>query len=483
LRDDGKLAWQKRLPRNAFIGDVLIIVLTLTAAQIARFSDENAKLAADDLRIDYWLVGALIGVLWILALSAWRAWDIRVIGSGALEYQRIFAATLAVFGGVAIVSYALRIELARGYVAIAAPAGILMLLLWRSISRKIIIRRRSRGELSRRLLIIGGPAEVLQLHRSFERTPGTGYLPIGAILPGYSLHPPDGQELPLPVVSVDRTAEAIMDSILQSGAEVVAITGHGLKPHTMRTLSWELASREISLVLTPALTDIAGPRIHSHPVADLPLIHVSTPKIEGVQAVLKRTFDLIGAALGLLLTSPLLLATAVAIKLDDRGPVFYAQQRIGRDNAPFIMYKFRSMKVNADAEVAELSALYGQDAGNGVLFKMKDDPRITRVGAFIRRYSIDELPQLFNVLLGTMSMVGPRPPLEREVLQYDPYAMRRLKVTPGITGLWQVGGRSDLDWEESIRLDLYYVENWSFVQDIIILIRTVKVVLAKEGAY
>lgn len=248
----------------------------------------------------------------------------------------------------------------------------------------------------------------------------------------------------------------------------------------MRALSWELADHSISLILAPALTDVAGPRIHSHPVADLPLIHVSTPRLDGFSAVLKRAFDILGSAAGIFVISPVLLFTAIAIKLDDGGPVFFAQRRVGKDNVPFTMFKFRSMVVDAEAKLAQLRA---SEAGNEVLFKMKDDPRITRVGAFIRKYSIDELPQLFNVFLGSMSMVGPRPPLESEVEQYGSDVMRRLTVMPGITGLWQVGGRSDLDWEESVRLDLYYVENWSIIQDLIILFRTVRVVLARDGAY
>src|SRR5699024_1232553 len=260
----------------------------------------------------------------------------------------------------------------------------------------------------------------------------------------------------------------------------VAVTGGGLSTRLMRGLSWGLADHSISLILARALTDIAGPRIHSHPVADLPLIHVSTPRLDGFSAALKRAFDILGAALGLIVISPLMVATAIAIKLDDGGPVFFRQTRAGRDSRPFTMLKFRSMVADAEARLAELES---QDDGNGVLFKMKTDPRITRVGRVIRAYSIDELPQLVNVLLGAMSMVGPRPPLMSEVERYGSDVMRRLTVKPGITGLWQVGGRSDLDWEESVRLDLYYVENWSIVQDLIIIFRTVRVVLTRDGAY
>ncbi|GAA1408248.1 hypothetical protein AUR04nite_27330 [Glutamicibacter uratoxydans] len=234
------------------------------------------------------------------------------------------------------------------------------------------------------------------------------------------------------------------------------------------------------MVMAPALTDIAGPRIHTQPVAGLPLIHVSTPKLVGFQAGIKRAFDIIGAALAMLLLSPVFLITALAIRAGSPGPVFYEQERVGTLGNVFQMFKFRSMIVNADKLIDELK---DDSTGNGILFKMKDDPRVTRVGAFIRRYSIDELPQLWNVLKGDMSMVGPRPPLKSEVDQYEQYVERRLLVKPGITGLWQVSGRSDLTWDESVRLDLFYVENWSLIQDLTILIRTVKAVLGKSGAY
>ncbi|WP_083882779.1 sugar transferase [Brevibacterium senegalense] len=474
--------WRRTLPRRILAGDVLVIALTMVTAHSVRFGMAETRLA-NAANLPYWVVGVAIGALWLLALWIWRAWEIRVVGSGVLEYRRVVNATLALFGAVAIFSYVFGIELARGYVAVAFPVGMLLLVGWRWASRQVIVRMRQRGRLSRRLVIIGGPGEALQLHRSFARAPSSGFSPYGAILPGRSLQSPDGEELPLPVLSVDRSVPAILEVLLRHEVEVVAVTGGGLSPRLMRALSWELADHSISLILAPALTDIAGPRIHSHPVADLPLIHVSTPRLGGFSAALKRVFDILGAALGLLVISPFMLATAIAIKLDDGGPVFFRQTRVGRENQPFTMIKFRSMVVDAEARLAELEEREGQDAGNGVLFKMKDDPRITRVGRILRAYSIDELPQLINVLLGSMSMVGPRPPLASEVERYGTDVLRRLIVKPGITGLWQVGGRSDLDWEESVRLDLYYVENWSIVQDLIIIFRTVRVVLTRDGAY
>ncbi len=180
--------------------------------------------------------------------------------------------------------------------------------------------------------------------------------------------------------------------------------------------------------------------------------------------------------------SPVLLVLALLVKVTSTGPVFFLQERVGLNGSTFHMIKFRSMVVDAEQRLQELSAL-DRAEGNTVLFKMKNDPRVTRVGAFMRRYSLDEVPQLFNVLVGSMSLVGPRPPLAREVERYDVHVHRRFLVKPGMTGLWQVSGRSDLSWEDSVRLDLYYVENWSMVGDLLILWRTARAVVAKDGAY
>ena len=247
----------------------------------------------------------------------------------------------------------------------------------------------------------------------------------------------------------------------------------------MRLLGWKLADAHISLIMAPATTDIAGPRMHMQPLNGLPLVHVSTPRITGLSAFFKRVVDVVASGLGLILLSPLFVVVALMVKRDG-GPVFFLQSRVGLNGELFKMVKFRSMRTDAE-EVKK--RLMEQNEGNGVLFKMKDDPRITPVGKFIRKYSIDELPQLWNVFIGDMSLVGPRPPLVEEVEQYEDIAYRRLLVKPGITGLWQVSGRSDLSWEESVRLDLYYVENWSLTGDFIILLRTVRAVFAKEGAY
>jgi exopolysaccharide biosynthesis polyprenyl glycosylphosphotransferase len=251
-------------------------------------------------------------------------------------------------------------------------------------------------------------------------------------------------------------------------------------PRAVRTLSWQLESTETRLVLAPALTDIAGPRIHTQPVGGLPLIHVDRPTYRGAHKALKKSFDLVGAALLVVLLAPVLVAVSIAIKATSPGPVFFRQERVGVDGKSFRMIKFRSMVADAESRLTMLKA-QGQDRGNDVLFKMRDDPRVTGIGRVIRKFSIDELPQLFNVLVGQMSLVGPRPPLASETEQYADEVHRRLLVKPGMTGLWQVSGRSDLSWEESVRLDLYYVENWSITGDIAIIWRTFRALT--HGAY
>jgi exopolysaccharide biosynthesis polyprenyl glycosylphosphotransferase len=265
------------------------------------------------------------------------------------------------------------------------------------------------------------------------------------------------------------------------GADTVAVTSSGvLGREGLRQLAWQLEGSDIGLLLTPELTDVAGPRINVRPLGALSLLQVTEPKFSGASRILKGATDRVVAALALFLLSPLLLIVAILVKLDSRGPVFFRQTRVGISGAPFSLVKFRSMVPTAEELLIDLT---DQNESSGVLFKIRRDPRITRVGRILRRMSLDELPQLWNVLTGDMSIVGPRPPLPSEVELYAADARRRLLVKPGLTGLWQVSGRADLSWEESVRLDLYYVENWSFVMDLMIIVRTVGAVIAGRGAY
>ncbi len=404
-----------------------------------------------------------------------------VLGHGTEEYKRVFSASLILFGIVAIVSYALQLDTARGYVGVALPAGLIMLLLSRVIVRRLLHIERTRGKSSLRVLVIGSTSGVRHLAGSLRAQPMAGYLPVGAYLPGVESDSSAAESFDLPIVGRAVEADSIIADIAAFDPDAVALSSSmQLAPETIRALGWALADLNIRLIMAPALTDVAGPRIHTQPVAGLPLIHVSTPNLEKGQRFVKRTTDILGAGLLIVTLSPVLALIALLVRSDSPGPVLFRQERVGTAGQRFDMYKFRSMVVDAESQLEQLRENH---EGNDVLFKLRSDPRVTRVGSILRRFSLDELPQLFNVLGGSMSLVGPRPPLAAEVERYDIRAHRRLLVRPGMTGLWQVSGRSLLSWDETVRLDLYYVENWSFLGDMTILLRTFKAVVTRHGAF
>jgi len=267
----------------------------------------------------------------------------------------------------------------------------------------------------------------------------------------------------------------------QVDADIVAVAGAGLGPASIRQLGWALEGTGRNMVMAPGLSEIAGPRVHVSPVEGLPLVWVDQPQFTGAKRVAKRAMDVVASSVLLVLGLPVLLLIGLLVRLTSAGPAVYRSQRVGVGGRLFTVYKFRSMYAGADRMRAEL--VDRNEVEGGVLFKMRADPRVTPFGRFLRKYSLDELPQLLNVLNGSMSLVGPRPPLPDEVQRYQTHAQRRMLVKPGLTGLWQVSGRSDLSWDEAVRLDLFYVENWSLALDVAILLRTVWAVVRSRGAY
>ena len=470
--------WMRRYPRRLAVVDAVVILWATSGALLVRFGLVSTS-DADPITTYAWIT-VILSITWWVMLTAWDTRNPRVLGSGAEEYKRVFAASLWLFGIIAILSYAFRYDTARGYVGLALPAGVVGLLLARWITRQLLVTERKHGLSTSRILLIGDRDAVDHLATSLLKNLHAGYLPVAA----YVINGPRDPltiNHDLPVVGTRADVDAIMSAIEANDADSVAVSaGSNLHPEVLRRLGWALADAEIRLILAPALTDIAGPRIHTQPVAGLPLIHVSTPRLTGGSRVLKRLFDIAGSAVLIAVLSPLLLLVALLVKLSSPGPVLYSQERIGAKGATFRMVKFRSMAKDADAQLVQL--LDAQGRSDTPLFKVLDDPRITRVGRQLRKYSLDELPQLFNVLRGSMSLVGPRPQRAGEVALYDDAAHRRLYVSPGMSGLWQVSGRSNLSWEESIQLDLYYVENWSLMQDVVILFRTFRAVFASRGA-
>jgi exopolysaccharide biosynthesis polyprenyl glycosylphosphotransferase len=474
--------WQQRYSNWLAASDVVVVAGVVGAAHILRFGNvTSGSLFAGYASVAYWAVSILIVLAWALVLAIYHTRAQQVIGAGPEEFRRVWTATLGMFGVIAVISTLFKLEIARGYLAIAFPLGLLALSVNRHMARRYVAAQRRRGRFTTAVLAVGEPISATLLAQSLTRRPADGYTVVGVCTPGVlrreSIVVPGLGPVPLFPYEGD-----IRHAIAASQADTVALTSAAeLGPEGIRDLSWQLEKLGVDLVVSPGIVDVAGPRLTVRPVADLPLIHVDKPQYEGAKRFQKRAFDVCFSLLALLAASPIMIASAVAIKVTSRGPVFYCAERIGLDGAPFRMIKFRSMVVDADRRRAEVSHL--NDSVGGVLFKIREDPRVTRVGRLLRRYSIDELPQFINVLRGDMSVVGPRPPLQSEVETYDHRVRRRLLVRPGITGLWQVSGRSDLSWEDSARLDLSYVENWSMLSDLAIATKTVSVICGTSGAY
>ncbi|MGN6607719.1 MAG: sugar transferase, partial [Jatrophihabitans sp.] len=374
-----------------------------------------------------------------------------------------------------IVAYLLDTHAERPVLALSIPHGAVLMVLGRLTVRKYMHRHRARGEWTSTILAVGTRETVHHLVDVTNRASFAGLKVIGACVEDAEI----GSEIApgVPVLGDTAQAAALAEA---HGTDIVAVAGAGMGPRRIRELGWALEGTGRQMVMAPGLTDVAGPRLHISPVENLPLMWVDQPQFTGMARVAKRAVDIAGSAFLLLIGSPFLLLTALAVRLTTAGPAFYRSTRMGAHGREITVWKFRSMYVGADRQKAALAAV---NEGAGALFKMRRDPRVTPIGRVLRKFSIDEVPQLFNVLGGSMSLVGPRPPLREEVEQYDAHVHRRLLVKPGMTGLWQVSGRSDLPWDEAVRLDLYYVENWSFGLDLAIILRTVWAVLRGRGAY
>ncbi|MEU0570243.1 sugar transferase [Nonomuraea sp. NPDC005983] len=421
------------------------------------------------------LLGCGLILAWPVALTMSGAYRQRAHGEGTEEFKAVFNGGVGLMAAVAIGAYATQTAVARSFVMAMLPLALLSTLYFRFRMRKRLHRRRAVGEYLRHVIAVGHREAILDLVVQFRRQPHHGMQVVGACLPHNNMTADlDG----LPVLgSFSDVAEAVAEV----GADAVAVLAcPELDGLTLRRLAWSLESAGTDLFVAPALMDVAGPRISIRPVAGMPLLHVEHPEFEGAKRVVKTVFDRVVAVAAVFLLAVPLLGIFLAIRLTSPGPALFYQTRVGRHGKEFRVVKFRTMV--ADAEKLK-SALLDANEFDGVLFKIRNDPRITRVGAFLRRYSLDELPQLFNVIRGEMSLVGPRPPLPEEVAKYGEDVRRRLVVKPGMTGLWQVSGRSDLTWEESVRLDLRYVENWSLILDLQILWKTWSVVTHGEGAY
>lgn len=468
--------WLRWHATTLVVGDAAAAVTAAVTAYLVRFNDGGSGpvMAADA----YAWFSLVFPVLWVGTVGLAHAYDDRFIGYGSEEYQRVVQAFVGLTAAVAFVSYATKAEVARGYVILALPLAGALSLIWHYLTRKRLHTRRRAGECLHSVVAVGSERSVAELVVQLRREPSAGMRVIGACVPagsaGHRI-----QALGVPVLGGLDEAAGVIERV---GADTVAVTSCAeMNPARLRRLSWELEGTETDLVVAPGLMEVAGPRLHIRPVTGLPLLHVEEPYLTGSRRLVKGVADRTVAALVLVLLAPILLAIGLMVRLTSDGPALFRQTRIGKDGREFTMWKFRTMSIDAELRLGELAAR--NERAEGLLFKIRQDPRVTHFGRLLRRFSLDELPQLVNVLAGSMSLVGPRPPLPAEVALYGDDVRRRLLVKPGLTGLWQISGRSDLTWEESVRLDLRYVENWSLTLDFMILWKTVFAVAGGHGAY
>jgi exopolysaccharide biosynthesis polyprenyl glycosylphosphotransferase len=422
------------------------------------------------------LLGPGMIVLWLAMLVVFGAYRLRNYGAGFEEFRAIATASVVTFGVACMFGFLVGHHPSRGYPILFFLMGTPLLLLARYLDRRTLHIARQQGRLSIRMIALGSPQAVRELVEVLNRAPWMGYKVLGMCVP--QGQQAEAEDVGVPVLGQIDDVRHLAVELAADG--VIVAGGSYSSAADLRRLGWALQGLELDMLVIPSLTDIAGPRVHMRHVAGLPFVQVEEPQSDRAGGWAKRTFDVVLAAAGVVVLSPLLLLVALLIRLQDGGPVLYRQRRVGANGAQFDMVKFRSMVVDAEARLQEIADANEHD---GVLFKIREDPRVTRVGRIIRKFSIDELPQLFNVLRGEMSLVGPRPPLVNEYERYEQDTHRRLLVRPGMTGLWQVSGRADLPWSEAVRLDLYYVDNWSMVIDLVIMLKTVKAVLVSRGAY
>ncbi len=458
------LNWKPNLRKNISIIDFFSLLSAVTLILTLRFPQTwQGELSAFEIRNIFLALLVLVSWLFFLWFNGSR--DTNILGFGADEYKRLINATLFSFTSIAFISYIFKLEISRAFILLVFTFGLITLFVSRRMLRIRLLKARSEGRyLSKVLLLHSGDNDPVESRLSIASHAGFDVV--------YKVQTLEGSKLDFKQIvakAIDNNCDQIMvgQSAIISAAE-------------LRKLGWALEETSIDLIVAPAVTEIAGPRLKVSNVEGLPLLHLEQPVFSGVSRVTKRLLDLVLSIIGLIVISPFLLIVALMIKFYDRGSIFYTQKRIGQNNKEFSVYKFRTMYEGSHEQRGKVMAETNKDPR---LAKDPQDPRVTKPGLFLRRWSIDEIPQIINVLKGEMSLVGPRPPLAEEVNQYEKSEKRRLLVKPGLTGLWQVSGRSELDWEDAVRLDLYYVENWSLTLDILIIIRTAAAVWRGEGAY
>jgi len=471
---------------SAAIGFLDFVVLLVTSA-ITYYACYGSLLIADNVQdigtlryeISPQFMGLGLLISWLLALTVFKTRDPKLVGSDFSEYRRVVNSSLTVLGVLAFGALFFKVDVSRVYVSSILFFGLLAVLIERRIARAWLRKQRLNGRFQRRVALYGPKAELQIELDKFKKNKEAEFEPVFVI--------EDDKHLTLRMLKDNKTQNFNIADLAaicnEHNVELVQVVGSSPTSVDMhKRLYWALDGHEISFVVSPAITGVSSSKLTTRVIAGSPLLEIASTKFTGPQYLVKTTFDILFSIIALVIASPVMLITAIVIKVTDRGPVFFKQTRIGVNGKEFQILKFRSMKVGAEKEFEQLAAQAGYEV-NAVQFKLKDDPRITKVGKFIRKTSIDELPQFINVLKGDMSVVGPRPHVHKEVQAYDDHAVRRLLVKPGITGPWQVGGRSNLTWEESVAIDLGYVENWSVLTDVSLVLKTVGQLFFSRSAF
>lgn len=400
----------------------------------------------------------------LVCLAVVRSRDPRILGTGA-EFTRVLRGVSWAVGLVAVTGWLVVPDRLRGGVLVVGVLGTTLILVSRFVWQRVLLRARRAGRCAERLLVVGSASSTARMVEDLERDRAGRVTVVDTFVIGRPAAPNGGDVVPDVLAAVHPHR---VDTVLVAASDAIC-------PDAMRRLGWALRDRRVDLAVAPPVGEVAPHRVQHRNIAGRPFLHLPTAEARSTEP-LKRAVDIVGSTILLVVLAPVMLGVAAAVRVSSRGPVLYRQERIGRFGVPFQMLKFRSMRVGADAELEALIAADGPVVEP--LFKVRDDPRVTRVGRVLRRYSLDELPQLLNVLGGSMSLVGPRPQRPAEVALYEEAAHRRLLTRPGMSGLWQVEGRSALPWREAIRLDLYYVDNRSVRGDLHILARTARAVAA-----
>jgi len=471
----------------AAVGVLDFVVLLVTSA-ITYFACYGRLLIADNVQdvgtlryeISPQFVGLGLLITWLLALTVFKTRDPKLVGSDFSEYRRVVNASLTVLGALAFGALFFKVDVSRVYVTSILFFGLLAVLIERRIARAWLRKQRLNGRFQRRVALYGPKEDIEFELQKFKKNKEAEFEPVFVI--------EDDKQLTLRMLKDNKTQNFNIADLAaicnENNVELVQVVGSSPTSVDMhKRLYWALDGHEISFVVSPAITGVSSSKLTTRVIAGSPLLEIASTKFTGPQYLMKTMLDIVLGVIAFVVSLPILLVTAAIVRFSDGGPAFFTQTRVGLNGKEFTIYKLRSMKVGAELEHAERQKALQDTQTNTNMFKDPEDPRVTKVGKVIRKYSIDELPQFLNVLKGDMSLVGPRPPLLSEVEQWQQHEVRRLLVKPGVTGPWQIGGRSLLTWEETVAIDLSYVENWTVLTDISIVFRTIVYVLRGSGAF